>query len=201
MRLLNGRTTAKVLCSEETRIRTMLRAEQGKMAAEVGIVRHYRVGYLLIMLAPVLSIVVLYLLIYVLARVSQNYILIEAAFTGWSISIVALLAIGIVLYLYGYLKRQATNDEAENIMFFSLFLIIWGVLTYFWAAIILTDTIDRSMNPGMSALTIWDYMEFWVWELKGILGVATGFMLIVTSLLQTRARRNQNIQETQIVMS
>lgn len=109
----------------------MLRAEQGKMQREVEIVRHYRVGYLLIMLAPVLSIVALYLLIYVLARASQNYVLIEAAFTGWSISIVALLAIGIVLYLYGYLKRQATNDEAENIMFFSLFLIIWGVLTYF----------------------------------------------------------------------
>lgn len=146
-----------------------------------------------------LSFAILYLLIFALASVSTNYILLNAAFIGWNISIIALLTTGIALYLYGYLKREATTVEATKSALLGFILILWGALTYLAAAIILSDQINRSMN-GAVALTIWDYMEFWLWELKAIFWVGTGIMLIATSLLQIRARRNQNIQKTQTFM-
>jgi len=43
------------------------------------------------------------------------------------------------------------------------------------------------MNPVMRVLTIWDYLEFWTWELKGILWIGTALLLIVTSLVKMHA--------------
>jgi hypothetical protein len=155
----------------------------------VGIVHHYRVGYPLILLTPVLSYIIFLLFpgVYddsgALPRVDS------LVFIWWQISTIALLTIGVALYLYGYLKREATNaDEVTLILGFSFILIFWGGLNYLLASGILADQIWRSTNPGVLALTIWDYLRYWVWELNAILWVGAGSMLIVTSLLKIRNR-------------
>lgn len=153
----------------------------------MGIVRHYRVGYLLILLTPVFSyIIFLFLLGLASLEAALDYLLFSFAFIGWHVSIIVLLTIGIALYLSGYFKREATKAEAKKSLLLGFILIMWGAFTFFAAAFILADLIDRSMNPGVGALTTWDYLKYWVWELKAIFWVGTGFLLIITSLVQIR---------------
>ncbi len=109
--------------------------------------------------------------------------------TELNASIVALLIIGIALYMYGYLRREATDAEAKVTLLIGFFLILWGVFTYLIASGFYNDAIVGSMNPGVRALTMWDYMEYWTWELKGILGIGTGLLLAVTSLTKMYAAR------------
>jgi hypothetical protein len=104
--------------------------------------------------------------------------------TAWNVSIMILWTTGIALYMYGYVRREATDTERKIILLFSLFLVAWAVLTYLVAAGFYLDLIDWSKNPGVRTLTIWDHMEYWTWELKGILWIGTGLLLIVTSLLK-----------------
>ena len=108
--------------------------------------------------------------------------------TAWNVSIMVLWIIGIALYIYGYVRREATDTEAKVILLFSFFLVPWGVLTYLWASGLYSATVFRTMNPGMTALTGWDYMEFWTWELKAILWIGSGLLLAVTSLMKMHAR-------------
>ncbi len=150
------------------------------MEIEERTIRHFRVGYILILLTPALSLLVLTLVVLALVG-TQNYLLPIMLVTGSHTSVTALLIIGITLYMYGYLKREATDAEAKMILLFSFFLILWGVLTYLFASGFYSNLIDWSTNPGVRALTIWDYMEYWTWELKGILWIGTGLLLIVTS--------------------
>jgi hypothetical protein len=115
--------------------------------------------------------------------------------TALHTSIVALLIIGIALYIYGYLKREATDAEAKVILLFSFFLIPWGVFTYLFALGFYSDLVDWSMNPGVRALTIWDYMEYWAWELKGILWIGIGLLLMLTSFVKMHVGRSSKKAE------
>jgi hypothetical protein len=123
-----------------------------------------------------------------LARI-QDYLLPIIVFTASNASVVGLLIIGIALYIYGYLRREATDAEAKMILLLSLFLIPWAVFTYLLASGFYSDLIRWSMNPGVRALTVWDYMEYWTWELKAILWIGTGLLLIVTSLAKMHTAR------------
>lgn len=105
-------------------------------------------------------------------------------FTVLHVSIMVLLIIGIVLYVHGYMKREATDSEVRVILPFSVFLVMWGVIVCLFASGFYRDLIDWSMNPGVRALTIWDYAEYWMWGLKAILWIGTGLLLIGTSLLK-----------------
>jgi hypothetical protein len=106
-------------------------------------------------------------------------------FIGLNVSVIALLIIGITLYVYGYQRREAQPSRAE-VIFLSLLVILWGMLTCFVATVLLRHAIDQSMTPGASALPIWNYVGFSVWEVKGIFGLGTGALLIRTSLLKRR---------------
>jgi hypothetical protein len=160
-----------------------LKTDQRKAEIEARIIRHFRVGYILILFTPVVSVLVFCFVILGLASVSQNYILTDTAFTAWNVLIVTLLIIGIALYMYGYLKREATGTRARVILI-GFILILWGVFTYLVATGFLSDAISRSMYPEMRALTIWDYVSYWMWEMKGIFGIGTGLLLITTSILK-----------------
>lgn len=124
----------------------------------------------------------------------QNYPLPIIVVAASNASVVVLLIIGIALYIYGYLRREATDAEAKVILLFSFFLIPWGVFTYLSASGLYISDIVWSMNPGVRALTIWDYMEYWTWELKGILWIATGLLLIVTSPVKMHADALQGLR-------
>jgi len=139
-------------------------------------------GYILILFTPLASVP----LTLVLASMSQNYILL-----GWNVSVAVLLTIGIALYVYGYLRREAQPSRAE-VIFLSLFVILWGVFTYLVATWLLTDAVNRSMNPGMRALTIWDHARFWTWEMKGLFGIGTGLLLIITLPLKRNAQQTES---------
>jgi hypothetical protein len=152
--------------------------------------RYFRVGYILILLSPLVSFVVLVLLagISVALEPIQDYLLPILQFTAWNVSVVVLCIIGMALYIYGYVRREATDAEAKVILLFSLLFIPWGVFTCLFASGMLSDAIVRSMNPGMRALTIWDYMEIWTWELKTVSWLGTGLLLVVTSITKMHAR-------------
>jgi hypothetical protein len=106
-------------------------------------------------------------------------------FYGINVSIMALLIIGITLYVYGYRRREAEPSTAE-VIFLSLLVILWGGFTCFVATVLLRYAIDQSMTPVGSALTIWNYVGFGMWEVKGTFGIGTGVLLIRTSLLKRR---------------
>jgi uncharacterized membrane protein len=112
-------------------------------------------------------------------------------------SIMLLSIIGITLYIYGYIKRESTNTEAKLILLLSFFLLFWAVLTCLVASGLYNDDIQWSMNPGIRALTIWDYMEYLTWELKAITWIGTGLLLAVTSFMKLLARqyfRNSHVE-------
>jgi hypothetical protein len=113
------------------------------------------------------------------------------AFTAWNVSILVIWIIGMALYLYGYVRREATDAEATVILLFSFLLIPWAVFTYLFASELYNATVIRiinpgtgELNPGMSPLTMWDHLEYSTWELKAIVWIASGFVLIATSLLK-----------------
>jgi hypothetical protein len=107
---------------------------------------------------------------------------------AWNVSIMILWLTGIALYMYGYVRREVTDTERKVILLFSLFLIAWAVLTYLVASALYLDLIDWSKNPGVRALTIWDNMEYWTWELKAILWIGSGLLLIVTSVMKRKLK-------------
>jgi hypothetical protein len=56
------------------------------------------------------------------------------------------------------------------------------VFTYLIATTFLSEEISRNI-----ASTIWDYVSYWIWEIKGIFGIGTGLLLLITSLLRRHA--------------
>jgi hypothetical protein len=153
--------------------------------------RSFCVGYFLILFTPFLSFVGLILLegVTVALWPTQEYLPPILLITGWNVSIMVLWIIAIALYMHGYLRQGVTDAQAKVILLFSFILIPWAVFTYFIASGFILDMIDRSMHPGMMALTIWDYIPYWTWELKAIVWIGTGLLLIVTSLLKIGTSR------------
>jgi len=170
-----------------------LKLSRGEQNLRRGAFNHSLDGYLLIGLTPVLSFAILFSLFITLGPPGQSYLysLIDAAFTVSNVSIVVLLIIGIALYMYGYVRREA--QPSRRIVIFLFFgLLVWGVFTYIVAMLFLGMAVDRSMNPEMRALTNCDYISYWVWEIKGIFGIGTGVLLATTSLLKRHAQQTQN---------
>ena len=169
-----------------------LKTDERKAEFEARIIRYIHVGYILIKFAPLVSIfstfwffVISFLLAIASPPVPQNLTLSYMIFYVLNVSIMALLIIGITLYVYGYQKREAQPSRAEVISL-SLLVILWGAFTCFVATALLRYAIDQSMTPVGSALTIWSYLVFGMWEFKGTFGIGTGVLLIRTSLLKRR---------------
>ena len=116
--------------------------------------------------------------------ISPDYILIDKAFTAWNVLIVIFAMIGTALYVCGYLRRQATDETRSDVITLSIFLILWGVFTHFVAMFSLSETIFSATVKEMRALTLWDYIPYWTWELKGIIGICIGLLVIMTLLIE-----------------
>jgi hypothetical protein len=117
----------------------------------------------------------------------QDYILLDKAFTAWNASMVILAIVGVALYMYGYLRREATYETVSEVITLSIVLITWGVFTYFIGPLILGIYTLPNTPFETRALTTWDYISYWTWELKGILGIGIGLLLIPTLLLKRTA--------------
>jgi hypothetical protein len=147
-------------------------------------IRYFRVGYFLVLLTPVLSLLALALLPGIIDSLGANE---GVTLSAWNLSILVIWTIGITLYLNGYLRRETTVADAKMILLFSILLIPWAVLTYLFASGLYTATVVRVMNPGFSPLTLWDRLEFWTWEFKAIVWIGSGLLLMATSLAKMRS--------------
>ncbi|HML03693.1 MAG TPA: hypothetical protein VK487_10055 [Candidatus Bathyarchaeia archaeon] len=169
-----------------------LKPDERKAELEAGIIRYIHVGYVLILFAPLVSVFSTFWFFgisFFLAIASPpvlNYSLFYTMFYGLNVSIMALLIIGITMYVYGHQRREAQPSRAEVISL-SLLVILWGAFTCLVATALLRHAIDQSIMPGARALTIWDFVAFGMWDAKGTFGIGTGVLLIRTSPLKTRA--------------
>lgn len=164
--------------------------------------RHFRVGYLLILLSPALSFVVLLGIVLfagitlALSGTGSEVFQLSMLLTVWNTIVITFLISGLALYTHGYMKREATKGEAILNFVFSFFLMFWGTLSYIIASGLYGETISRGMNPQMTPLTIWDQAQYWTWELKGLLWVASGLVLTATSFVALSVLRNPEKQQS-----
>ena len=149
--------------------------------------RSFRIGYYIILLTPLISLVSFWLFLPTAVLGVLQYTLTSIFMTIWSASIILILTVGISLYVYGYLKQQGTVNEEKVILILGLLLASWGVFTYLIASAFLSDMILWSMNPDVRSLTILDYLQYWAWEAKAIAWEGTAIMLIVTSITRIRS--------------
>jgi len=156
-----------------------------------GTFRYFRIGYFLILLAPALSLVVFDVLTRIIEFPSAE----GETLTTWNISILAIWIIGLTLYIHGYVRRETTVEEAKMILLLSVLLIPWAWLTYLFASGLLSDALFRAMQPEMSPLTAWDYLEYWTWELKAIFWIGSGLLLTATSLVKMYPIRRCTLKE------
>jgi hypothetical protein len=113
--------------------------------------------------------------------------------TAWNVSIVILAIIGIALYLYGYLRREAIGETRSEVITLSFFLIAWGVLTCVIAPTVLNFiSFFQSTDVEIRAPTMWNHIAYWTWELKGIFGIGIGLLPIITLLLKRPTQQTQN---------
>ena len=149
--------------------------------------RSFQIGYYIILLTPLISLVSFWLFLPTVVLGVLQYTLTSIFMTIWSVSIILILAVGISLYVYGYLKQQGTVNEEKAILILGLLLASWGVFTDLIASAFLSDMILWSMNPDVRALTILDYLQYWTWEAKATVWIGTAIMLIVTSITRIRS--------------
>jgi succinate-acetate transporter protein len=116
--------------------------------------------------------------------ISPDYILIDKAYAAWNVFIVIFAMIGTALYMCGYLMQKATDETRSDVITLGIFLILWGVFTHFVAVFSLSQTIFSATVVEVRALTLWDYISYWTWELKGIIGICIGLLVIITLLIE-----------------
>jgi hypothetical protein len=136
--------------------------------------RYLTVGYYVIVLSPVLS-----LLLLAVAR----------ARVGVMTLIIGVQICGMILYLVGYRKPSKPSETPPLILLGGVFLIIWGLLIAWY--IIAWYNFHVTHYLLEKPLTFWSKVGSALYVLKGLLWVASGLMLIITRIIH--AFRGQKI--------
>jgi len=144
--------------------------------------REFLAGSILILLTPVFSICAVTLVLPLAGWQLNQYLESPQPGIAWNVSIMALLAVGIGLYLNGYLKREETDKEANVVFPLSFILILYGLFTAFLAYAYKSSDATRLIIPELAKLVALYNLFYLVWALKGFLCCCAGLMLIVTSL-------------------
>jgi len=147
-------------------------------------------GYYTICLSPVLSFI-LYLVISSLFMGTESF---RAMFLGLDISIIGIQTCGIALCLVGYRKHETIETlvgyKRKDPLYFDIhlsvpltfLLMIWGSGIVYLAYFTLFSGQPHEKLMWMSnpvALT-----EFTAWTIKGIIGVVSGLIFTIKSLLR-----------------
>ena len=141
-------------------------------------------GYYTVCLSPLFSMFV-YIFASTLIGTNYGWLLPIIVFTGVHALIIGIQACGIILYLVGCKKERVEYRQVPFTLFFSILLILWGLLvSWFAIGFYNHELIPWSMLPGVRELTIWDHLEFATWTLKGLLWIASGLIFTVTSYIQ-----------------
>lgn len=138
-------------------------------------------GYLVVCLSPVLS-VLLYFLIGSL-WMTIDWFLSIVLYTLVQVSVICIQMLGLALCLIGIRRK-------EHIPFNTLlnvFLALWGIFTIAVAIVFYSMTLQWSSQPGVRSLTVWDYLEYATWAVKGLLWVLAGIIFEVKTILKEKS--------------
>lgn len=130
--------------------------------------RYLTVGYNILVFSPLLS---LLLLLVARARVEVTALIIGVQICG------------MILHLVGYRKSSNPSETPPHVLWSGVFLVVWGFLIAWylntWHNFHITCYLPEK------PLSFWDNMNYAAYVLKGLLWVASGLMLIITSISKT----------------
>jgi hypothetical protein len=142
--------------------------------------RHLFIGYALVYSSSLLSIL-LHWVSSELVRREENYMGLIMVHTGVNIAVLAVLIVGISLYVFGYKKNQIKVEDIDRNVVLSVLLILYGAFVTLVSVVFYDGLIKWSEWPGHRDLTIWDHSEYISAILTGGLWVVSSLILLVTS--------------------
>ena len=140
----------------------------------------FAISCLVIFCTPLLS-ALLTLGPYAWASHQQDYMMGIMVHAGINLAVIAVLVTGILLYFHEHEKNQINMLGAQVTFILSLLLIVWGTFVTIIALGFYGELIEWSRMPGVRELTVWDYLEYGSWLLKGILWIISGILLTTTA--------------------
>jgi hypothetical protein len=154
-----------------------------------------RIGSILIFCTPIFSVVAVTQILPLTVHWYLNYL---PSFQpiqpgiAWNLSTIALLAIGIGLLVYGFLKHEQQTHEEEKVIFvLAIALVLYGLFTNFLAFAYQIDAVPRLTSPEMAEYNLF----IWTWLLKGSLWIVTGLALFARALIKFAIYRGRVLRE------
>lgn len=142
--------------------------------------RHLFIGYVLIYSSPLLSIL-LHWVSSELVRREENYMGSIMVHTEVNIAVLAVLIVGISLYVSGYKKNQIKVEDIDRNLVLSVLLILYGAFVTLMSVAFYDYLIKWSEWPEHRDLTIWNHTKYTSAILTGGLWIVSSLLLLVTS--------------------
>ena len=147
--------------------------------------RYLTIGYYTICLSPLLSLFLLFSVPRFMTEIPEHLSL-------WlQLLVINVQVCGIVLYSVGYLQREYAGMQIYRqhpfIQLVGILLILWGLLTAFWAdwQFGLYEQRMRIYFPD-EPISSWHTLGYMTMVLKGVIWVVSGLVFVVSSLIQTK---------------
>lgn len=157
-------------------------------------IRQLVAGYLLTLITPGISLLLLYTTVLWVSHMS-DFLTPIIALTSINIAVAILIISGLALYVYGYVRRQITDRDTGPALLIGITLIFWGVFVAMFALGVYNELMEWSHQPEVRELTSWDYLQYISWILKATLWSASGFIFVATVIMQKRnSRRRTQVQ-------
>ncbi len=154
--------------------------------------RYLSIGYELICISPLLSL----FLLFTFGFVAQEFVAgrpYEYLYFFANSLVICFQACSMVLYLVGYTQNEYTGMQLYRkhpfIQLVGILLILWGILAALgmMLSVGLYAQHMKKLYVKPPPLSLGETMLYASWVLKGGIWVASGFILIITSLIQTKA--------------
>lgn len=142
--------------------------------------RHLFIGYVLVYSSPLLSIL-LHWVYSELVSERKNYMGSIMVHAGMNIAVLAVLIVGISLYVFGYKKNQIKVEDIDRNLVLSVLLILYGAFVTLVSVVLYDGLIKWSEWPERRDLTIWDHSEHISAILTGGLWVVSSLIVLLTS--------------------
>jgi hypothetical protein len=138
--------------------------------------RHLFIGYVLVYSSSLLSILLHWVYSEVVRK--ENYMGLIMVHTGVNIAVLAVLIVGISLYVFGYKKNQIKVEDIDRNVVLSVLLILYGA---FVTLVSVADYLIMKWSEWPGHLTIWEHSECISAMLTGGLWIVVSLLLLVTS--------------------
>ena len=148
--------------------------------------RYLTLGYYVICLSPLLSMLFYFSPKLLIGRGSCGYL-------GLQTLVIFVQVCGVVLYLVGHRTTELSSKTAPYILLSGILLILWGLFIT-WYVIRVYDWMLRLYSYKMD-FTFCGQGVYVAEGLKGLLWVASGLMLIITRIIH-EFRRSKDLTES-----